>query len=76
MLQRSPTYVVSGSAEDRLANMQRKYLRVMLADNLSRFSKVLLQACYIADLASKQRKATSLTCISRRLTTRGINACV
>jgi hypothetical protein len=56
MLQRSPTYVVSGSAEDRLANMQRKYLRVMLADNLSRFSKVLLQACYIADLASKQRK--------------------
>ncbi|MFT7043450.1 MAG: monooxygenase [Candidatus Azotimanducaceae bacterium] len=43
MLQRSPTYVVSSPAEDRLANITRKYLPDMLAYNLTRFRKTLLQ---------------------------------
>jgi cation diffusion facilitator CzcD-associated flavoprotein CzcO len=43
MLQRSPTYVVSSPAEDRLANLTRKYLPDMLAYNLTRFRKTLLQ---------------------------------
>jgi monooxygenase len=43
MLQRSPTYVVSSPAEDRLANIMRKYLPDMFAYNLTRFRKTLLQ---------------------------------
>jgi cation diffusion facilitator CzcD-associated flavoprotein CzcO len=43
MLQRSPTYVVSRPAEDRLANRLRRYLPAMLAYQLIRWRNVLLQ---------------------------------
>ena len=43
MLQRSPTYVISRPAEDRLANRLRRYLPAMLAYQLIRWRNVLLQ---------------------------------
>jgi monooxygenase len=43
MLQRSPTYVVSWPAEDRLANWLRLWLPPMLAYRISRWRNVLLQ---------------------------------
>jgi len=43
MLQRSPTYVVSRPATDRLANRLRRYLPAMLAYQLIRWRNVLLQ---------------------------------
>ena len=42
MLQRSPTYVVSRPAEDRVANALRRYLPSRLAYGLSRWKNVLL----------------------------------
>jgi monooxygenase len=43
MLQRSPTYVVSSPAEDKIANTLRKYLPAKVAYSVSRFQKTLLQ---------------------------------
>ena len=42
MLQRSPTYVVSRPAEDKIANALRKYLPSKIAYALSRWKNVLL----------------------------------
>jgi monooxygenase len=42
MLQRSPTYIVSRPAEDRLANGLRRWLPVKLAYGLTRWKNVLL----------------------------------
>ena len=42
MLQRSPTYVVSRPAEDKIANFLRKYLPSKIAYALSRWKNVLL----------------------------------
>ena len=42
MLQRSPTYVVSRPAEDKMANTFRKYLPEKLAYGLTRFKNVEL----------------------------------
>jgi cation diffusion facilitator CzcD-associated flavoprotein CzcO len=41
MLQRSPTYVVSAPAEDKLANRMRRFLPGKLAYGLTRWKKVL-----------------------------------
>jgi monooxygenase len=43
MLQRSPTYVVSRSDTDGIANFLRKFLPEMLAYNITRFKNVELQ---------------------------------
>jgi cation diffusion facilitator CzcD-associated flavoprotein CzcO len=43
MLQRSPTYMVSMPAEDKLANWMRKVLPAGLAYDLTRFRKVVFQ---------------------------------
>jgi monooxygenase len=43
MLQRSPTYVVSQPAEDKLANTMRRILPAKLSYALTRWRKVLLQ---------------------------------
>ena len=43
MLQRSPTYVISRPAQDRLANTLRRHLPAMLAYQLIRWRNVLLQ---------------------------------
>ncbi len=43
MLQRSPSYVISWPAEDRLANGLRRWLPPMLAYRISRWRNVLLQ---------------------------------
>ena len=43
MLQRSPTYIVSRPAEDRIANWLRRRLPAMLAYRLVRWKNVLLQ---------------------------------
>ena len=42
MLQRSPTYVVSRPAEDKIANLLRKYLPSKIAYALTRWKNVLL----------------------------------
>ncbi|MBG52987.1 MAG: FAD-containing monooxygenase EthA [Rhodobiaceae bacterium] len=42
MLQRSPTYVVSRPAEDKLANTLRRYLPAKLAYGITRWKNVLL----------------------------------
>lgn len=42
MLQRSPTYVISRPAEDKLANRLRRYLPAMLAYQLIRWRNILL----------------------------------
>ena len=43
MLQRSPTYVVSRPAEDKIANTLRKFLPGKLAYGLTRWKNVLMQ---------------------------------
>lgn len=53
MLQRSPTYVVSRPAEDKLANTLRKWLPGMLAYNLVRARNVL-GGMYFFNLARKK----------------------
>ncbi len=53
MLQRSPTYVVSRPAEDRMANTLRKWLPGMLAYNLVRARNVL-GGMYFFNLARKR----------------------
>ncbi len=53
MLQRSPTYVVSRPAEDKMANTLRKWLPGMLAYNLVRARNVL-GGMYFFNLARKK----------------------
>ena len=53
MLQRSPTYVVSRPAEDKMANTLRKWLPGMLAYNLIRARNVL-GGMYFFNLARKR----------------------
>ncbi len=53
MLQRSPTYVISRPAEDRLANRLRRYLPAMLAYQLIRWRNVLMQMFFF-NLARKR----------------------
>ena len=53
MLQRSPTYVVSRPAEDKMANTLRKWLPGMLAYNLVRARNVL-GGMYFFNLARKR----------------------
>ena len=53
MLQRSPTYVVSRPAEDKMANALRKWLPGMLAYNLIRARNVL-GGMYFFNLARKR----------------------
>ena len=53
MLQRSPTYVVSRPAEDRMANTLRKWLPAMLAYNIVRARNVL-GGMYFFNLARKK----------------------
>jgi cation diffusion facilitator CzcD-associated flavoprotein CzcO len=43
MLQRSPTYVISRPAEDRIANVLRRWLPEMLAYRITRWKNVALQ---------------------------------
>ncbi len=43
MVQRSPTWVASLPAEDRLANLARRYLPAQLAYDLTRFRKIAFQ---------------------------------
>ena len=53
MLQRSPTYVVSRPAEDKMANTLRKWLPAMLAYNIVRARNVL-GGMYFFNLARKK----------------------
>ena len=53
MLQRSPTYVVSRPAEDKLANTLRKWLPAMLAYNIVRARNVL-GGMYFFNMARKK----------------------
>jgi cation diffusion facilitator CzcD-associated flavoprotein CzcO len=53
MLQRSPTYVMSRPAEDRIANWLRRYLPVKLAYGLTRWKNVLL-GMFFFNLARKR----------------------
>ena len=46
MLQRSPTYIVSMPAEDKLANLFRRWLPEKLAYGLTRWKRVLLGAFF------------------------------
>ncbi|MFC3712093.1 flavin-containing monooxygenase [Sphingoaurantiacus capsulatus] len=57
MLQRSPTYVVSRPAEDRLANWLRSKLPAMLAYQLVRWKNVLLGMLFF-NLARKRPEQT------------------
>jgi cation diffusion facilitator CzcD-associated flavoprotein CzcO len=53
MLQRSPTYVMSRPAEDRIANWLRRYLPAKLAYGLTRWKNVLL-GMFFFNLARKR----------------------
>ncbi|HJV42677.1 NAD(P)/FAD-dependent oxidoreductase [Caulobacter sp.] len=57
MLQRSPTYVVSRPAEDRLANWLRSKLPAMTAYGVTRWKNVLLQMLFF-NLARKKPEKT------------------
>ena len=69
MLQRSPTYVVSRPAEDRLANRLRRYLPNMLAYQLIRWRNVLLQMFffYLARLRPAQFKRRLIGMVRQEL---------
>ena len=69
MLQRSPTYVVSRPAEDRLANRLRRYLPSMLAYQLIRWRNVLLQMFffYLARLRPAQFKRRLIGMVRQEL---------
>jgi cation diffusion facilitator CzcD-associated flavoprotein CzcO len=57
MLQRSPTYMVSRPAEDKLANWLRTWMPAKLAYGLIRWRNVLLQMLFF-DLARKRPEKT------------------
>ncbi|SDT91680.1 Predicted flavoprotein CzcO associated with the cation diffusion facilitator CzcD [Pseudomonas pohangensis] len=69
MLQRSPTYVVSRPAQDRLANRLRRYLPAMLAYQLIRWRNVLLQMFYfnLARLRPEKFKERLLDMLRKEL---------
>jgi len=69
MLQRSPTYVISRPAEDRLANRLRRYLPAMLAYQLIRWRNVLLQMFYfnVARLRPEKFSDRLLGMVSKEL---------
>ena len=69
MLQRSPTYVVSRPAEDRLANRLRRYLPAMLAYQLIRWRNVLLQMFFfnMARLRPEKFRERLLGMVSKEL---------
>jgi cation diffusion facilitator CzcD-associated flavoprotein CzcO len=65
MLQRSPTYVVSRPAEDKIANWLRKYLPVRAAYALTRWKNVLL-GMFFYKLARKRPE------VMKRLIAKGV----
>ena len=69
MLQRSPTYVVSRPAQDRLANRLRRYLPAMLAYQLIRWRNMLLQMFYfnLARLRPEKFKERLLDMLRKEL---------
>ena len=56
MLQRSPTYMVSMPAEDKLANWARSKLPAGLAYDLTRFRKIILQQIFFRLARSRPEK--------------------
>jgi cation diffusion facilitator CzcD-associated flavoprotein CzcO len=56
MLQRSPTYMVSMPAEDKLANWMRKVLPERVAYDLTRFRKVVFQQFFFRLARSRPQK--------------------
>jgi len=56
MLQRSPTYMVSMPAEDKLANWARRNLPAGLAYDLTRFRKIILQQIFFRLARSRPEK--------------------
>ncbi|MBF7731671.1 flavin-containing monooxygenase [Pseudomonas sp. N040] len=69
MLQRSPTYVISRPATDRLANRLRRYLPGMLAYQLIRWRNVLLQMFFfnLARLRPEKFRARLLGMLRQEL---------
>ncbi len=65
MLQRSPTYIVSMAAEDKVANFLRKFLPYKAAYALSRWKNILRQSLFYS-FAKKYPSAT------RRLIEKGV----
>lgn len=56
MLQRSPTYMVSMPAEDKLANWARRHLPARLAYDLTRFRKIIFQQIFFRLARSRPEK--------------------
>jgi len=56
MLQRSPTYMVSLPAEDKLANSMRRYLPAGLAYEITRFRKIIFQQLFFRLARSRPEK--------------------
>jgi cation diffusion facilitator CzcD-associated flavoprotein CzcO len=56
MVQRSPTYVVSLPAEDRLANWMRRHLPRTLAYHLTRLRKVLFQQYFFRQCRARPER--------------------
>ncbi|EMD83404.1 flavin-containing monooxygenase [Pacificimonas flava] len=56
MLQRSPTWMVSRPAEDRIANLLRRWLPEMLAYRLTRFKNVRLGSFFFKRARSQPKK--------------------
>ena len=60
MVQRSPTYVVSRPAEDRIANALRRFLPARLAYGLSRWKNVLLGMVFYHLCKRRPEKARAM----------------
>jgi cation diffusion facilitator CzcD-associated flavoprotein CzcO len=60
MIQRSPTYVVSRPAKDRIANLLRKILPAKLAYRLTRFKNVQLQRFFYGRTRTAPEKVKAL----------------
>ncbi|MEM7371598.1 MAG: NAD(P)/FAD-dependent oxidoreductase [Bacteroidota bacterium] len=60
MLQRSPTYILTAPAEDRLANFFNKYLPHKLAYTLTRWKKITIGRLFYRYCRRKPKKAATL----------------
>lgn len=56
MLQRSPTYIVSAPAKDRIANFMNKYLPEKLAYFLTRWRKISIQLLFFKLIRARPEK--------------------
>src|SRR5690606_30827342 len=56
MLQRSPTYMVSQPAEDKLANWMARHLPSSFAYDLTRFRKIIMQQLFFRLARSRPGK--------------------